>query len=115
MGLRRQVSLSLERRLAKQRTPAMDDGTQVKYGPGDAFYMPPGHDAWIGGDKRCVLIDFTGVAKYAKARWRTLMPAVSMSACGGKADISDWLADDDPKRTWRVRPIADLTVGKKPL
>jgi hypothetical protein len=35
-------------------------------GPGDAFYMPPGHDAWIAGDKRRVLIDFTGVAKYAK-------------------------------------------------
>jgi quercetin dioxygenase-like cupin family protein len=44
----------------------MDDGSQVEYGPGDAFYMPPGHDAWIVGDKRCVLIDFTGVAKYAK-------------------------------------------------
>jgi len=28
--------------------------------------MPPGHDAWIVGDKRCVLLDFTGVAKYAK-------------------------------------------------
>jgi quercetin dioxygenase-like cupin family protein len=44
----------------------MDDGTQTEYGPGDAFYMPPGHDAWIVGDKRCVLLDFTGVAKYAK-------------------------------------------------
>jgi quercetin dioxygenase-like cupin family protein len=44
----------------------MDDGAQVEYGPGDAFFMPPGHDAWIVGDERCVLIDFTGVAKYAK-------------------------------------------------
>ena len=44
----------------------MDDGTQAEYGPGDAFFMPPGHDAWIVGDKRCVLIDFTGVARYAK-------------------------------------------------
>jgi len=44
----------------------MDDGSQVEYGASDAFYMPPGHDAWIVGDKRCVLIDFTGVAKYAK-------------------------------------------------
>jgi quercetin dioxygenase-like cupin family protein len=44
----------------------MDDGAEVEYGPGDAFYMPPGHDAWTVGDKRCVLIDFTGVAKYAK-------------------------------------------------
>ena len=44
----------------------MDDGAQVEYRPGDAFYMPPGHDVWIVGDKRCVMIDFTGVAKYSK-------------------------------------------------
>jgi quercetin dioxygenase-like cupin family protein len=44
----------------------MDDGTELEYGPGDAFYMPSGHDAWVVGDKRCVLIDFTGMAKYAK-------------------------------------------------
>jgi uncharacterized cupin superfamily protein len=44
----------------------MDDGAQLEYGPGDAFYMPSGHDAWVVGDKRCVLIDFTGMAKYAK-------------------------------------------------
>jgi quercetin dioxygenase-like cupin family protein len=46
----------------------MDSGDEMEYGPGDAFYMPPGHDAWIVGDKRCVLIDVTGVAKYAKPR-----------------------------------------------
>jgi len=44
----------------------MDDGTEVEYGPGDAFYMAPGHDAWIVGDQRCVMIDFTGATKYAK-------------------------------------------------
>ena len=44
----------------------MDDGSEVEYGPGDFFHMPPGHDAWIVGDKRCVMLDFTGVAKYAK-------------------------------------------------
>jgi hypothetical protein len=44
----------------------MDDGSEVEYGSGDAFYMPPGHDAWIVGNQRCVLIDFTGVAKYAQ-------------------------------------------------
>ena len=44
----------------------MDDGAEVEYGPGDFFYMPAGHDAWIIGDKRCVMIDFTGAAKYAK-------------------------------------------------
>lgn len=44
----------------------MNDGSEAEYGPGDAFFMPPGHDAWIVGDQRCVLIDVTGVSKYAK-------------------------------------------------
>ena len=44
----------------------MTDGAEIQYGPGDAFYMPPGHDACVVGNKRCVLIDFTGVEKYAK-------------------------------------------------
>lgn len=52
--------------LAGRMAVRMDDGTEVEYGPDDAFYMPPGHDAWVVGDKQCVLIDFTGVAKYAK-------------------------------------------------
>lgn len=45
----------------------MEDGAEVENGPGDAFYMPPGHDAWIVGDERCVLIDVTGMPTYAKS------------------------------------------------
>ena len=44
----------------------MDDGTEEEFGPGDAFYMPSGHDAWIVGDEACVLIDVTGFGEYAK-------------------------------------------------
>lgn len=44
----------------------MDSGAEVEYGPGDVFLMPPGHDAWVVGNKRCVCFDFTGVAQYAK-------------------------------------------------
>jgi uncharacterized cupin superfamily protein len=33
----------------------MDDGTEAEYGPGDAFYMPSLHDAWVVGDKLCRL------------------------------------------------------------
>lgn len=47
-------------------TVEMDDGDRVEYGPGDAFFMPPGHDAWVVGDKRCVLFDFTGMEHYAQ-------------------------------------------------
>jgi quercetin dioxygenase-like cupin family protein len=44
----------------------MDDGSEMEYGPGDAFYMPPGHDAWVVGNERCVMVDVTGVTQYAK-------------------------------------------------
>jgi Cupin domain len=45
----------------------MDDGSEAEVGPGDAFVMPPGHDAWTVGDEACVLIDFGGLKGYAQA------------------------------------------------
>ncbi len=53
--------------LQGRMTVQMDDGSQIEYGPNDFFFMPPDHDAWVVGNERCVLIDVTGVAKYAKA------------------------------------------------
>ena len=44
----------------------MDDGAEFEVGPGDAAVIPPGHDAWTVGDEACVVIDTTGVARYAK-------------------------------------------------
>lgn len=43
-----------------------NDGTQIEYGPGDVMIAPAGHDAWTVGSEPCVLVDWTGVAKYAK-------------------------------------------------
>jgi mannose-6-phosphate isomerase-like protein (cupin superfamily) len=40
----------------------MADGTQVELGPGDAFVVPGGHDAWVVGDEPYVTIDFSGTA-----------------------------------------------------
>jgi len=45
----------------------MDDGAEREFGPGDAFHIPPGHDAWIVGDEPCVLLDFGGLKGYAKS------------------------------------------------
>ena len=45
----------------------MDDGSEEEFGPGDAFYMPAGHDAWVIGDEACILIDITGFGNYAQA------------------------------------------------
>ena len=44
----------------------MDDGEEQEFGPGDFMICPPGHDAWIVGDEACVLIDWQGMADYAK-------------------------------------------------
>lgn len=46
----------------------MNDGQEMEFGPGDIMVCPPGHDAWIVGDKPCVLIDWQGVADYAKRK-----------------------------------------------
>jgi hypothetical protein len=45
----------------------MDDGTEAEYGPGDAYVIPPGHDAWVVGDEPVIGLDFTGMREYAKA------------------------------------------------
>jgi mannose-6-phosphate isomerase-like protein (cupin superfamily) len=40
------------------------DGTEVELGPGDAFVIGPGHDAWVIGDEPCVTLDFSGSAQF---------------------------------------------------
>jgi hypothetical protein len=35
-----------------------DDGQELEFGPGDAHYVPPGHDAWVTGDEPAVVVDF---------------------------------------------------------
>ena len=44
----------------------MDDGEEAEVGPGDFMTEAPGHDAWIIGDEPCVMLDWQGMADYAK-------------------------------------------------
>ncbi|MEW6058419.1 MAG: cupin domain-containing protein [Bdellovibrionota bacterium] len=44
----------------------MNDGEEIFIKAGDAFQIPPGHDAWVQGDEKCVVLDFTGYENYAK-------------------------------------------------
>ncbi len=39
------------------------DGKEVRVGPGDAFEVPPGHDAWVVGSEPCVALDFEHLKK----------------------------------------------------
>ncbi len=44
----------------------MDDGTETVSKPGDVIVIPPGHDAWVEGNQPVVVIDWHGMATYAK-------------------------------------------------
>lgn len=44
----------------------MDDGSEAEFGPGDVSHLPPGHDAWVVGSEPVVVIDISGMSRYAK-------------------------------------------------
>lgn len=44
----------------------MDDGSEEIFGPGDVSHLPPGHDAWVVGGEPVVVIDITGMSRYAQ-------------------------------------------------
>ena len=46
----------------------MDDGTEFECRPGDVSLLPSGHDAWVVGDETAVVVDFQGMADYAKSQ-----------------------------------------------
>jgi len=52
--------------LSGRQVILMDDGTQLEIGPGDVVSIPAGHDGWTVGDEPCVVLDFAGMATYAK-------------------------------------------------
>jgi len=45
----------------------MRDGTEHEIGPGTAYEIPPGHDAWVVGDEPFDTYDFAGVRTFGVA------------------------------------------------
>ena len=45
----------------------MDDGKSFECKAGDVSLLPSGHDAWVVGNEPVVVIDFQGMADYARA------------------------------------------------
>ncbi|HEY3073111.1 MAG TPA: cupin domain-containing protein [Candidatus Limnocylindrales bacterium] len=42
------------------------DGSEGDAGPGDAYVIEPGHDAWVVGDEPVVAFEFESAETYAK-------------------------------------------------
>jgi quercetin dioxygenase-like cupin family protein len=51
--------------MSGQAAVKMDDGSEVVMGPGDFFYVPPGHDSWVVGDEEYVSLHILGGDEYA--------------------------------------------------
>jgi uncharacterized cupin superfamily protein len=47
---------------------AHEDGTEADIGPGDAYVIEPGHDAWVVGDETFVGLEFESHAAQEYAR-----------------------------------------------
>jgi mannose-6-phosphate isomerase-like protein (cupin superfamily) len=45
-----------------------DDGSEMEVVPGDAYIIPPGHDAWVVGDEPATGLEFSreAVERFAK-------------------------------------------------
>jgi class 3 adenylate cyclase len=44
-----------------------EDGTTLQIGPGDAYEIPPGHDAWVVGDEGWETVEFTSARTFGQA------------------------------------------------
>ena len=45
-----------------------DDGTELDIGPGEAYIIEPGHDAWVVGDDQLIAFEFESRAAEEYAR-----------------------------------------------
>lgn len=46
----------------------MNDGTEMEFGPGDVYEIPPGHDGWVIGDEPAVGLEIMGANVFARPR-----------------------------------------------
>jgi hypothetical protein len=44
------------------------DGLEGEAGPGDIFYIPPGHDGWVVGDEPLVTLSWVGDDEFGKEK-----------------------------------------------
>ena len=52
--------------VAGRLTVQMSDGTKKSLKAGDAYTIPPGHDAWVDGQERFVGIEVMSAEQYAR-------------------------------------------------
>ena len=95
----------------------MDDGAEGDLGPGDAFVISPGHDAWIVGDEACVALEWSAAGDYAGAADLSRKPNSSgYLGVGGIRLVSNrsanCLADGLRRLAWHYGPARSAVTGR---
>jgi len=98
-----------------------DDGTTLTIGPGDAYEIPPGHDAWVDGDAPWESVEFTSGHAYGKSPddlgERVLATIVFSDICDSTATL-ERLGDSEWTRVLRehnerIRTLIDRHRGRE--
>ncbi|MEA2608367.1 MAG: hypothetical protein QOJ75_610 [Chloroflexota bacterium] len=100
---------------------AMDDGTNLEIRGGDAFEIPPGHDAWVVGDEGWDTVEFTSARVFAvgpdDSGERTLATILFTDIVGSTARL-----EKDGDAVWRrlvlehnerIRTVIDRFRGRE--
>lgn len=103
------LHLLLEGRFAVR----MDDGEEAEFEAGDVFEIPPGHDAWVVGQDRVVIIDISGnVADFALPVSRErVLATLLMTDIVGSTETAERIGD----ALWRQRLAAHNRVVRTQL
>jgi class 3 adenylate cyclase len=113
----RHVGFTVSGRLAVR----MVDGTALGIGPGDAYEIPPGHEAWVDGDVPWESIEFTSGHAYGKSPddlgERVLATIVFSDICDSTATL-ERLGDAEWTRivrlhNERIRTVIDRFRGRE--
>lgn len=85
--------------LAGSMEVRMDDGTTLIIGPNEAYEIPPGHDAWVIGDKAWDAIEFASAHAYglsSEALGERVLATILFSDIVGSTAILERIGD----RAW---------------
>ncbi len=58
MGAERCMDTHVGYTISGRITAELTDGTRLSFGPGSAFLIPAGHDAWVEGKEPCTIVQF---------------------------------------------------------
>jgi class 3 adenylate cyclase len=99
----------------------MDDGSELEVGPGDAYEVPPGHDAWVIGEEPVYCVEFTSAHAFGLSPedlGERVLATVLFSDIVGSTAVLERVGDHEWSRlvrehNARVRAAIDRFRGRE--